>query len=164
MYQSELDPPPSERICDHCGAANDPGARECWLCERVIRPRLIPQAQPRRRAEAGRPRAMLPHFLRWTDAIPEPPPSGMLVAATVLVIAVAVLVVAPVLGIPLLLSVIPALLITEGRARRRWRQGLPMTAVERVLRVVVLSIVVPIALILALFVVVFLVFTLGGVR
>jgi len=88
----------------------------------------------------------------------------MLVAATVLVIAVAVLVVAPVLGIPLLLSVIPALLITEGRARRRWRQGLPMTAVERVLRVVVLSIVVPIALILALFVVVFLVFTLGGVR
>jgi hypothetical protein len=152
-------PQRGERICDHCGAANDPGARECWLCEGVIPPRAMPHGQWRR-DEPIWPREAVRRFLRWSGSIPEPPPTNLLVEATVLAMAVAALVTAPAIGIVLLVSIIPALFVTRAWDRRRWRRGRPMTAIGYMLRVIVLSIVVPVALILALLMAVFVIMAL----
>ena len=164
MYGYEPDPPPGERCCDHCGAANDPDSRECWLCERMIRPRIITLTQSRRRSGARSPQARLPVSHRRFGAVPDPPSFGMFVTATVSALAVATLVAAPGFGIGLLTSVVPALWITEARARSRWRQGRPMSAFGRAMRVVVLSFVVPIAVVLVLFAFVILIFAWHGAR
>ena len=123
-----------QRVCGHCGAANDADARECWLCERPIR------------------RLMMPEPSRRTDSTTEPSPVGCLLVTGVTALAVVLLSVAPGVGILLLVTVVPALLVTEFHARRRLRQGRPMNRFERAAWTMLWVVFLPIVLAVALFI------------
>ncbi len=134
MSRSEPRRLQDQKACGHCGAANDADVRECWLCERPIWPRMTPEPS------------------RWTDSIPEPPPAGCLVAASVTALAVVLLAVVPGLGILLIVTAAPALLVTEFHARRRWRRGRPMSGFERAGWFIFWIVFLPIVLAVALFI------------
>jgi hypothetical protein len=110
----------------------------------------MPLAQAGGRGVAIGSRATSLQPRRWTDAIPEPPRPGRLVTASVIAVSVATLVATPRLGILLLVSVVPAQLITSARARRRWLQGRPMSIPGRVLLFIELAILLPIASVVVL--------------
>ena len=133
-----------QRVCGHCGAANDADTRECWLCERPIWSRMTPEPS------------------RWADSIPEPPPVGCFVALSVTTLAVALFAVAPGLGILLIVTAVPALLVTEFHARRRLRRGRPMYGFERIGWTLLWMVFLPILLSLALFIAVLVLCGVGG--
>ncbi len=73
-------------------------------------------------------------------------------ATSVTALAVVLLAMAPGLGILLLVTAAPALLVTEFHARRRWQRGRPMTGVERTGWTLFWMVFLPIVLGLALFI------------
>lgn len=130
-----LDNPKPEPRCWDCGAANDPGSTECWLCQRRDWNRSPA-------ARASRP----------TPAEPAYPSSmaSLITAAAIGLLALALYPDNPGLAVALGAAVLPAVILTEVKARRRGRRGEPMSAVERILRVVALTIILPILLVVAL--------------
>jgi ribosomal protein L40E len=134
MSQAEPTPNP-DLTCRDCGAVNDPGATECWLCQRRDwrRPRRLPVP-------------------------PKPAPSRMsdnawpLIALTLGLVALGGVVIAPGLVIGLLIVVLPAWVGAEWIAHRRRNRGLPTSTARKVVWIVVLSILLPILLGVALFI------------
>src|SRR5947207_13447675 len=115
-------------ICWDCGATNDPGASECWLCQRRDW-RRDPGPLPRRRVPP--PRGPLSSIAGW-----------MVLIALIAVVA-GVFRLAPGLGIALLIFALPAWAITEVKARRRHRRNLPMSGMEKTLWIIGLTILIP---------------------
>jgi hypothetical protein len=72
----------------------------------------------------------------------------------VLILVIAVVMVsfqpAPGLSIALLVSILPALVVTEIRASRRRHHGLPMSGIEKIVWVVALTVLIPVLLVVAL--------------
>ncbi|WP_165224665.1 hypothetical protein [Aquisphaera insulae] len=110
-------PPGGELFCLRCGARNDPGSAECWLCGE----RALSTARPVG-PSPGRPSGGNPFV--FTIA------GGMLVIAVVAV-CLALYANAPGLLVLLAATVAPALAIVQVQARRRRRRGDPMSGAER---------------------------------
>ena len=73
-----------------------------------------------------------------------------MVGVAVVAVAIGLFREAPGVAVLLLVSVVPALAITELKARGRYRSGDPMSIGERLLRVFLLTILIPILVIVAL--------------
>lgn len=136
---SKGDPSPKlEPRCWDCGAPNSPGSSECWLCQRRDWNRY-PRSRTRLNSPPDGPRRG-----------PLSTIAGLMIGIAVLGVSIAMFREAPGLAVVLVISVAPALAITELKARKRYRRGEPMSIGERVLRVVVLTILIPILVIVAL--------------
>ncbi len=87
--------------------------------------------------------------------------AGWMILIAAIGVAVGIFREAPGLAMVLLVSVVPALALTEWKAYRRRRRGEPMSVPQRILMVIVLTILIPIlafvALVVALFTYCFLV-------
>jgi hypothetical protein len=138
---SETKPSP-EPTCWDCGAPNDPGASECWLCQRTDWKKY-----PGLRR--GRPALEVPRRGPMSTI------AGWMILIAAIGVAVGIFREAPGLAVVLLVSVVPALALTEWKAYRRRRRGVPMTVPERIVLVIVLTIVIPILLAIALVVALF---------
>jgi len=134
--------PHPELICWDCGATNDPAASECWLCQRRDW-RKHPDDRPGYSALPARTRGPLSTIGGWMALI------------AVIGVAAAIFRDAPGLAVLLFVSVVPALIVTEVKARSRRRRGEPMSVSERVAWVIGLAIVIPILLWIALIAAVF---------
>jgi ribosomal protein L40E len=134
---SQAEPTPnSDLTCRDCGAVNDPGATECWLCQR--------------RDWRGPPR-----FPMSPKPAPLSPTSGnasSLIGLTLGLVALGGIVIAPGLVIGLLIVVLPAWAGAAWIAHRRRNRGLPTSTTRKVVWIVVLSILLPILLGVALFI------------
>jgi hypothetical protein len=123
-----------EPTCWDCGAPNTPGSSECWLCQRRDWNRYP--------------------GVRWPPPPPQRSPlatiAGLMVGIAIIGLAIAVFREAPGIGIVLVISLIPALLITTVKARRRRQRGEPMSTGEKLFRVVLLTVLLPILFIVAL--------------
>jgi hypothetical protein len=121
-----------ETICWSCGAPNDVGSSECWLCQRRdwnrypgIRRRLAP-------APSGRgPLSTI---------------GGWMVLIAGIGVALGIVVAAPPVAIGLVLSSVPALAITEFKAYRRRRRGESVSGWQRLIWFVEFTILIPILL------------------
>lgn len=130
-----------ELICRHCGAFNDFGSSECWLCQ-----------SPNWR---GMPGARVQHS-------PSQAPRGLLgsIMGCMVLIALAGVIAgmartAPGLALTLFVCVLLAWGVTEIKAARRRHRDEPMSWLEQALWIVGLTILIPIVLIVALLVALF---------
>ncbi|MGP0067245.1 MAG: hypothetical protein ACLQGP_27080 [Isosphaeraceae bacterium] len=133
---SQAQPTPNPNLnCRECGAVNDPGASECWLCNR--------------RDWRGPPRFP-------TSPKPAPPPmsdhSNALIGVTLGLVALGGLVIAPGLVLAMVIVVAPAWAVAEVIANRRRNRGLPTSTTRKFVWIVVLTFLLPILLGLALFI------------
>jgi hypothetical protein len=138
---SEKTPNP-EPACWDCGATNDPVASECWLCQRTDWKKY-----PGLRR--GRPAPELPRRGPMSTI------AGWMILIAAIAVAVGLFREAPGLAVVLLVSVVPALTLTEWKAYHRRRRGEPMTVPQRIVMVIVLTILIPILVIIALVVALF---------
>ena len=114
-----------EPICWSCGASNDPGSSECWLCQR---------------RDWNQP----------LDPGPRPAIEGWLVPCVVLAAGIGLFRVAPVVAIFLVVELAPALFFAELKASRLRERGESMPVVDRMALVVMAMIAIPILILLAL--------------
>ncbi len=114
-----------ELVCRECGASNDAGSVECWLCNGRALARAAAGSQSRGRG--------------YFSSI-----SGWMVVVAILAVCLGLYAVAPGLLFLAAISVLPALAIVEFNAARRRRGGMPMSAVERVGIFLLLTIVIPV--------------------
>ena len=133
---SDRKPDPG-RICWDCGAPNDAGSSECWLCQRRDWNRY-PDLQRRHGGRVPRRRGPFSTI------------AGLMVGVAVVAVAIGLFREAPGAAVLLLVCAAPALAITEAKARGRSRRGDPMSIGERIVRVVALMILIPILVIVAL--------------
>ena len=139
MSKAEAEPNP-EPTCRDCGATNDPGASECWLCHRrALAESSILQGASQTRFIAFLRRCSEPDAVRnlggaWPGAI------GGLAAAPGLVIVLAVF------GVP---AWIGALIINDNRRNR----GLPTSPAKTIAWIGALTILLPVAGFIAIFLV-----------
>jgi hypothetical protein len=134
MSQAEPKPKPDLTCCE-CGATNDPGASECWLCQR--------------RDWRGPPRSStsrMPATSGTSDA------AWAIIAIVLGMVVLGGIAIAPGLIIVLLIFVLPAWAGAEWIAYRRRRRGLPTSATRKVAWILVLTILLPILLGVALFI------------
>jgi hypothetical protein len=129
------EPPNPEPTCWSCGAPNDRGSTECWLCQRRDWSRY-----PRLRTRLSPP-----------PALPERGPlstiGGWMVLIAAIGVSLAILVLAPPLFVVLLASAVPALSLTEIRTYRRRRRGEPVSGWQRLAWFLGLTILLPIVLV-----------------
>jgi hypothetical protein len=130
--------PMREPVCWGCGASNTPGSSECWLCQRRDWNRY-PGVRRRRQAPPGHARRS-----------PLSTIGGWMIGIAILGVAIALFREAPGLAVVLLVSVVPALAVTELKARGRRREGDFMSSGERLAWIVALTIAIPIVVIMAL--------------
>jgi ribosomal protein L40E len=126
----------SAYICWDCGATNDPGASECWLCHR--RNWRADAASPASRSVATTSERA---GLTWIHSV-----DSVVIVLALAVVESGVAMVAPGLGIILLILLIPAWVITEWRARRR---DTPMSAPRKLAWIVVATVLIPVVLALS---------------
>ncbi len=138
---SKMTPNP-EPSCWDCGATNDPGASECWLCQRVDW-----KKDPGLRR--GRPAPEVPRRGPMSTI------AGWMILIAAIGVAAGIFREAPGLAMVLLISVVPALALTEWKAYRRRRRGVPMTVPQRIVLVLALTVLIPILLAIALVVALF---------
>ena len=126
--------PMPEPTCWDCGATNDPGASECWLCQRRDW-----------RATPGSPVPMK------SEPSPTSGHASGLVALALGLVALGAVVIAPGLVLGLLIVVLPAWAVAEHIAHRRRNRGLPTSTTRKLVWIAVLSVVMPM-LFVALFI------------
>jgi hypothetical protein len=143
--------PKSDLVCWDCGATNDLGASECWLCHRRdwheffgslsgTKPAIKPPPAPSPTLNTG-----------WRLIVP-----------ALVAVGLGSVLLAPGLVILLLISVLPAWAIAEAIAHRRRKQGLPISTPGKVAWIVALSIVMPFLLGMALLITLFLICLTSG--
>jgi ribosomal protein L40E len=123
--------------CRDCGATNDPGASECWLCHRRDW-RADPASTTSQRAAGSSDRALVISSL-----------GTLLIAMAIGIVEIGVTMLAPGLGITLLFLLVPAWAITEWKARHRAK---PIPAWQRFALMVGVIIFMPALLVLSLLV------------
>ncbi|QEH39114.1 hypothetical protein OJF2_77260 [Aquisphaera giovannonii] len=123
---SEARPPAADGlVCRECGASNDAGSSECWLCNG----RSLASAAA---GSSPRPRGFFSSISGWMVAI-----AGLAVCMGLYALAPGMLFLAAI-------SVLPAIAAVEVKAARRRRLGLPMSAAERVVIFVLITVVTPV--------------------
>jgi len=127
---------PAESKCRHCGASNTPGSSECWLCQRRDW-RGYPGSPPRPVTSPAR-RGPLSSIAGW------------MVLIAIIAVFAWIFRTVPGLAIGLLVCALPAWAITAVKAGRRRRRDQPMSGTEKVLWIVGLTILIPIVVITAL--------------
>jgi MFS family permease len=132
---SGLEPEPR---CWDCGAVNDAGSSECWLCQR---------RDWRRNPGPGWDESSQAHI---TPRGPIASISRLMVLTAVIAVLIGLFVVAPGLAIVLLVGALPAVAVTETKANHRRQRGEAMSGIERFLWIVGLMIAIPFALIAAI--------------
>jgi hypothetical protein len=125
--------------CRDCGAPNDPGASECWLCHRrdwhgSSRLPTSPKRAPWRMSD-----------VMWA-----------LIALPAGLVVIGGLAFAPGLVIVVLGVVLPPFVGAEIIAKRRQNRGLPTSTTRKVAWIVALTILLPISLLVALYIAVLL--------
>ncbi len=130
--------PGPELRCWDCGAENDRGASECWLCQRVDWGKYPGM----RRSSITRPQT------RMTGPLASI--SGLMVLIAMVAVFSGLFLAAPGLAVALLVCALPAWGITEAQAYRRRRRGESMSGAEKALRIIGLTILIPVLLIVAL--------------
>jgi hypothetical protein len=145
MSQAEPRPDP-DLMCRECGATNDPGSSECWLCHRPdwhgpARSPTAPKLSPPQQMSDG----------AWP-----------IIALVLGLLAIGGVAVAPGLIIVLLIFVLPAWGGAEWVAYRRRRRGLSTSAARKIGCILVLTIVLPILLCVALFIAFWLICMVNG--
>jgi hypothetical protein len=138
MNDPQLKP---ELFCRQCGALNDFGSSECWLCQ-SSNWRGHPGARVRHNISRA-PRGLFGSIMGWM----------VLIALAAVIAGMART--APGLAIALLFCVLPAWGFTEIKAARRRRRDNPMSGLERVFWIVGLTILIPIVVITALVIALF---------
>jgi MFS family permease len=123
MSQAKPGPEPELR-CRECGAVNDDGSSECWLCQRRDW-RTYPALRVNETFAA-----------RNTSVGPLTSRLGLMVLIAAIFKYFGLFVVAPGLAIALLVGVLPALAITEAKANHRRERGEVMSGTERFLWIV----------------------------
>jgi hypothetical protein len=123
--------PTPDPTCWDCGAPNDPGSSECWLCQR----RDWNRYPDRRRGRPARQRGPLATI------------GGQMLAIAAIAVTMAICVLAPPVGVVLLISALPALFITEFMAFRRRRRGEWVSGWQRFRWFIYLTIMIPILLV-----------------
>jgi hypothetical protein len=136
-----IEKPMPDLTCWDCGVTNHPDASECWLCQRQDW-RKFPGSQPRQTTSPP-PRGPHSSIANW-----------MVLIAMVAVVT-GVFRSAPGLSLVVLISVLPALIVTEIRASRRRRRNLPMSGMEKALWIMGLTILIPVLLMIALVIALF---------
>ncbi len=139
MSQQGRKPEPN-LTCRQCGATNDLGASECWLCQSANW-RGSPGTRPRY-DDPRSPRGSLGSIIAW-------------MILTALAVFCGISLKAPGLAVALMICAVPAWALTEFKAARRRRQDEPMSGVERALWIVALTILIPIVVLIALIVALF---------
>ncbi len=96
--------------CRFCNAPNDPGSSECWLCQRRgWQPNMGPS----------------PAF--GTTIRPQPAPrmtiGGLMIVIAVIGVLLGLMVLVPPVAIVLIISAVPAFIVTEFKDFRRRRNG-----------------------------------------
>lgn len=132
MSRDESQPRPSPKCWD-CGAENDAAAAECWLCQR--RDWRGPAASPlgpKREASSDSNYAMA------------------VIGVTLGLVVLGALAIAPGLVIGLLILVVPAWIGAEMIMSRRRTRGLSTLTLRKVVWIIVLAILLPVALFIAL--------------
>jgi hypothetical protein len=119
--------PPASLRCFDCGAENDPGASECWLCHR--RNWQARSASTKRR------------FAEEIHSETLPSTSGRVVAVALILVLIGTLIIAPGLAIVAVVIGGPPWLAGAITKRRASRPGKPMSALGKVMWVLGLSIV-----------------------
>jgi hypothetical protein len=141
---SQAEPMPNPNLnCRECGAVNDPGASECWLCQR--RDWRGPSPSP----TAPKP-------------VPQQVSESVAPLVTLVVVVLGGLAIAPGLIIVLLIFSLPAWGIAEWLAYRRRRRGLPTSIAMKASWIVGLAIGLPILLSVALFIAVWMICMING--
>jgi hypothetical protein len=114
---------PRTPVCLECGATDDQQALECWYCRRRNRRRS--SSSPIASSNGRRARGPLSTIRGW------------MVLIALIAVAAAISRTAP---MPVLLMMtivfVPSVMITEIRANRRQRRGLPMSGWERTVSVI----------------------------
>ncbi len=126
--------PESSPVCWDCGAANDEGASECWLCQRRDwrRPPRVP-------------------LLIKSEPMPEPGNGSGPVGLALALVLLGCVVIAPRFVFGLLIFVLPAWAVAEYIARRRRNRGLPTSMARKLVWIAVLTVTLPIVLGVAIF-------------
>jgi hypothetical protein len=133
MSQAALGP-----ICWHCGAPNDAGSSQCWLCQRRNW-RGIPSFRTRFSPPLDLPRRGPMSTIR-----------GQMLVIAAIAVALAIVVLVPPMAIALLISALPAYFITEIKAIKRRLRGDPMSAWVYAVTLVGFTILIPTVLAVAL--------------
>jgi len=120
--------PRPEPTCWDCGAPNEPGSSECWLCQR----RDWNRYPDRRRGRPAPRRGPLATI------------GGQMLAIAAVAVAMAICVASPPVGVVLLFSALPALFVTEFMAFRRRRRGEWVSGWQRFRWFIYLTIMIPI--------------------
>jgi hypothetical protein len=149
MSQAKLKPEPELRCWD-CGAVNDRGSSECWLCQR-------------------RDWGVFRMSGEMRDPAPMPAPSRPITSIATLMIVIALTAVvfgvfrdAPGLAIAFLFFALLAWGMTELKASRRRRRGAPMSGLEKAIWIAGLLILMPVLLMAALVAALFVICSSGG--
>jgi hypothetical protein len=128
---------PLAPTCRECGATNDVGASECWLCQ-GRNWKQPPGPRDRRPAPDRSERGSTPAIGGW------------LLLCAVIAVGIGLFREAPGVAIFLLVSLAPALFVTEMRVIRLRGRGDSMPDLDRIAMVILLMIVIPILVVLAL--------------
>jgi hypothetical protein len=131
MSQAESQPRPSPKCWD-CGAENDASAAECWLCQRRDWRGPAPSL--------FRPKGEASSDFNQATA---------LVGLTLGLVALGAVAIAPGLVIGLLILVAPAWIGAEIIANRRRNRGMTTSTTRKVMWIVVLAILLPVAMFIA---------------
>jgi hypothetical protein len=137
--------PETSLECWDCGATNDEGASECWLCQR--------------RDWRRPPRVPMPIK---PEPAPESGAGSILVGVALVLVLLGGVVFAPGLAFGMAISALPAWAVTEYIARRRRDRGLPTSTARKLVWIAVLTIIIPIVTGLALVIAVLLICRFGG--
>jgi hypothetical protein len=121
--------PESSPVCWDCGAANDEGASECWLCQR----------RDWRRAPRV-PVTMKP------EPAPAPGDGSVPIGLALALVLLGGAVIAPWFVCGLAIFVLPAWAVAEYIAHRRRKRGLPTSTARRLVWIAVLAIIIPIVM------------------
>jgi ribosomal protein L40E len=132
--------------CWDCGAENDPGASECWLCHRRDWRASSGDAKPRHTEDLRRATLL---------AL-----AGRIVVVALALVLLGTLAIAPGLLVPLIAY--PVLLVVPIWGAVRLTRG--MSPLVRVLGILVMSAVFFVLLVMALFIALFLICRFSGVR
>ena len=137
--------PRPDSNCRECGAVNDPGSSECWLCH-----------CRNWRNEGRESMPLKPIPIEDTDG------AWPIIAVLLGLLLIGGMALSPGLILAVLLFLLPAVIGAEWVARRRQKRGLPTSAARKIGCVLLLLIVIPNVLGFAIFVALWMVCTMGG--
>ncbi|QEH39112.1 hypothetical protein OJF2_77240 [Aquisphaera giovannonii] len=139
--------PEGELYCLGCGARNDAGAAECWLCNGRSLVKAGPGGRP--------PEPASPQRFSFTIA-------ALMVLVAVVAACLGLYTAAPGLLLLVAITSAPAVALVEYRAAKRRKRGIPMSHAERFGCFLLLLVLIPVLVAVAVLSALFIYCSLGG--